>query len=246
MGYNGFHIFNLKMKNRIWLYILITAFFLFFSCEKEKDIVYMNLDPWVEYGSMTDQEGNTYKTLPIGTQTWMVRNLKTTKYNDGTLIPIVTDVDAWDNLSTPACCWQNNDPTRKVTYGVLYNWYAVNTGKLCPAGWHVPGDVEWTQLTDYLGGENIAGGKLKESGYSHWYSPNTGATNETNFKALPGGDRLDGPNALFGNLGEKGGWWTTASSDGFAVSRLMYDHTNYVQKTFYPKKSGLSVRCLRN
>ncbi len=234
------------MKNRIWLYILITAFFLFFSCEKEKDIVYMNLDPWVEYGSMTDQEGNTYKTLPIGTQTWMVRNLKTTKYNDGTLIPIVTDADAWDNLSTPACCWQNNDPARKVTYGVLYNWYAVNTGKLCPAGWHVPGDVEWTQLTDYLGGENIAGGKLKESGYSHWYSPNTGATNETNFKALPGGERLDGPNALFGNLGEKGGWWTTASSDGFAVSRLMYDHTNQVQKTFYPKKSGLSVRCLRN
>jgi uncharacterized protein (TIGR02145 family) len=236
----------MKMKNRIWLYSLITVFILFFSCEKEKDVVYMNLNPWVEYGSMTDQEGNTYKTILIGTQTWMVRNLKTTKYNDGTSIPIVTDATSWNNLSTPACCWQNNDPARKVTYGLLYNWYAVNTGKLCPAGWHIPGDEEWTELTDYLGGENIAGGKLKESGCSHWYSPNTGATNETNFKALPGGNRLDGPNSLFGNLGETGGWWTTGFSDGFAISRLMYDHTDHVQKAFYPKKCGLSVRCIRD
>lgn len=206
----------------------------------------MNLDPWIEYGSMTDREGNAYKTIPIGAQTWMVRNLKTTKYNDGTSIPIVTDATTWNNLITPACCWQNNDPARKVTYGVLYNWYAVNTGKLCPTGWHIPDDTEWTELTDYLGGDNIAGGKLKESGYGHWYSPNAGATDETHFKALPGGDRLIGQNELFGKLGETGGWWTAAGSDEFAVSRLMFYNSAHVQKAFYPKKSGLSVRCIRD
>jgi uncharacterized protein (TIGR02145 family) len=236
----------MRVKNKILFCSIITVFLLFLSCGKEKDVVYMNLDPWIEYGSMTDREGNAYKTIPIGAQTWMVRNLKTTKYNDGTSIPIVTDATAWNNLITPACCWLNNDPARKVTYGVLYNWYAVKTGKLCPTGWHIPDDTEWTELTDYLGGDNVAGGKLKESGYSHWFSPNTGATNETHFKALPGGDRRNGPNELFGKLGETGGWWTTAFSDESAVCRLMFCNSDHVQKVFYPKKSGLSVRCIRD
>jgi uncharacterized protein (TIGR02145 family) len=174
----------------------------------------------------------------------MVRNLKTTKYNDGTSIPVVIDATSWNNLSTPACCWQNNDPARKVTYGVLYNWYVVNTGKLCPTGWHVPTDKEWTRLTDYLGGENVAGGKLKESGFSHWISPNTGATNETYFSALPGGCRLNGPDGLFDSLGEIGCWWSNAFDEDLSISRLMYDHTDHIQKAFYPKKCGLSVRCV--
>ncbi len=196
------------MKNCIWCY-LIPSFLLIFSCDRDNDtdVLYGNLNPWIEYGSMTDLDGNTYRTIIIGNQTWMVQNLKTTAYNDGTPIPVINDPLSWSNLSTPACCWQNNDPARKVTYGVLYNWYAINSGRLCPSGWHVPVDSEWAGLTDYLGGENIAGGKLKESGFSHWYSPNTGATNETYFRALPGGYRLNGPDALFSNLGEAGGWW---------------------------------------
>jgi uncharacterized protein (TIGR02145 family) len=173
------------LKNRIWFFSLTTSFFLFFSCEKQKDIVYLNLNPWIEYGSMTDRDGNSYKTIHIGNQTWMVKNLSTTMFNDGTAIPIVNDASLWGNLLTPACCWQNNDPIRKVTYGVMYNWYAVNTGKLCPTGWHVSSDEEWTELTDYLGSEKVAGGKLKESGFSHWKSPNAGATDEATLKLSP-------------------------------------------------------------
>ena len=175
----------MKIKNRIWFCPLITVLILIFSCTKEKDFIFI-MNPWIAYGSMTDKDGNTYKTIQIGTQTWMAENLKTTKYNDRTSIPLVTDATSWSNLSTPACCWQDNVPARKVTYGVLYNWYTVNTGKLCPSGWHVPSDAEWNVLTDYLGGENIAGGKLKESGFKHWNKPNTGATNETHFSALSG------------------------------------------------------------
>lgn len=233
----------MKMKNRIWLYLLITVFILISGCNKEKSVFFI-LNPWVKYGSLTDQDGNTYRTILIGTQTWMVDNLTTTKYNDGTSIPRVTDATSWSNLSTPACCWQNNDPARKVTYGVLYNWYTVNTGKLCPTGWHVPSEVEWDELIDYLGGENIAGGKLKEPDFKHWNSPNTEANNVTHFWALPGGDRLNGPDALFDNLGKMGCWWTTAFIEDLASDRVMYYNSNRVQKLFSPKKYGLSVRCV--
>jgi uncharacterized protein (TIGR02145 family) len=176
----------------------------------------------------------------------MAENLKTTKLKDGTPIPLVTDSLFWSILSTPACCWQNNDPVRKVTYGVLYNWYTVNTGKLCPYGWHVPSDAEWTVLSDYLGGENIAGGKLKESGFRHWSNPNTGANNESGFSALPGGNRLNGPDALFENLGEMGCWWTTDFDENWATDRLMYDNSIRVQKFYHPKNYGLSVRCIQD
>jgi uncharacterized protein (TIGR02145 family) len=239
---------DMKMQNRIWLYLLIVVFILIHSCTKDNDIyiVNLNISPWKQYGRMTDQDGNTYKTIIIGTQTWMAENLKTTKLNDGTVIPFVPDTLSWSSLSIPACCWQNNDPARKVTYGVLYNWFTVNTGKLCPSGWHVPGDAEWTVLTDYLGGVNIAGAKLKEAGLRHWNYPNTGATNESGFSALPGGIRLEEPDASFENLGEMGCWWTTDSDESWASTRLMYDNGIRVQKFFYSKKNGLSVRCIRD
>jgi uncharacterized protein (TIGR02145 family) len=231
------------MKNRIIPYLLFGIVILVFSCEKGQDVIKI-VNPWIRYGSMSDLDGNAYKTIKIGTQTWMVQNLKTTKYNDGTPIPVVTDALDWYELSTPGCCWQNNDPVRKVTYGVLYNWYAVNTGKLCPAGWHIPTDAEWTRLTDYLGGDNLAGGKLKEAGFKHWFSPNTGATNETAFAAYPGGERHGESDALFENIQETGCWWTYSSDGDLAINRIMYDNSIRVQRFFYPKKSGLSVRCV--
>ena len=116
-------------------------------------------------GTVTDIDGNVYHTVTIGTQTWMVENLKTTKYNDGTAIPLVTDSTAWLNLTTPGYCWYNNDAaTYKNTYGALYNWFTVNTSKLAPSGWHVPTDAEWTTLITYLGGETVAGGQMKSTG----------------------------------------------------------------------------------
>lgn len=236
----------MKSKIRFWRIeaILFCVFFLLCCTDKDESLIIIN--PWVNYGSLTDVEGNTYKTILIGTQTWMVNNLTTTRLNDGTSIPIVTDAATWSNITTPACCWQNNDPARKITYGVLYNWYTVNSGKLCPSQWHVPGDADWTLLTDYLGGENVAGGKLKSKGFRHWNSPNTEASDEANFRGLPGGNRQNGPESLFENLGKMGCWWTTDQGSQQAMTRLMYFNSITVQKSFYPKQWGLSVRCVRD
>jgi uncharacterized protein (TIGR02145 family) len=203
--------------------------------------------------TVTDIDGNIYHTVAIGSQTWMVENLKTTKYNDGTSIPNVTDSTAWKALSTPGVCTYNNTSNADTinTYGRLYNWYTVNTGKLCPAGWHVPTDAEWTTLTDYLGGESVAGGKLKEIGTTHWQSPNTGATNETGFTALPGGYRFDF-NVSFDRIGIYGYWWSSTEvvpNADIVVSawyRFMYYYISNVFRGNYGKSNGSSVRCLRD
>jgi uncharacterized protein (TIGR02145 family) len=199
-------------------------------------------NPDLTYGSVSDNDGNTYKTIQIGTQTWMAENLKTIKYNDGTDIPFVTDETAWAALSTPGYCWYNND---SITYGAMYNWYTVNTGKLCPTGWHVPADEEWTTLTDYLGGGSVAGSKLKETGITHWTSPNPGATNESGFTALPGGYR----NYLgtFNSIGRHGYWWSsTEASSTDAYCRDMYHGYSNVDRTSSSKKSGFAVRCIKD
>ena len=202
-------------------------------------------NPNITYGSITDIDGNTYKTVTIGTQTWMAENLKVTKYNDGIAIPNVTDNTAWRELTTGALCDYDNTPSNSETYGKLYNWHAVNTGKLCPTGWHVPSDAEWTELTDYLGGTSDAGGKLKETGTTHWNSPNTGATNETGFTALPGGYRYS--SGTFRYVGDYGLWWSaTESNASNAWSRSVGYSYSYVGRVSRDKELGFSVRCLRD
>jgi len=196
--------------------------------------------------TVSDIDGNVYHTVTIGTQVWMVENLKTTKYNDGTAIPLVTDGTAWSNLTTPGYCWYNNDAaTYKTTYGALYNWYAVHTEKLCPTGWHVPTDGELTTLTDFLGGELIAGGKMKETGTTHWLSPNTGATNESGFTAVPTGVRYGG-----GGFDGIGSWCQMWSSFEYSTiyawyRSLVYNGSNVVRNYGY-KTAGYPVRCLRD
>jgi uncharacterized protein (TIGR02145 family) len=202
--------------------------------------------------TVSDIEGNVYNTVSIGTQVWMKENLKTTKFNDNTDIPLVTDENACAKLSTSAYCWYNNDAaTHKASYGALYNWYVVNSGyngdkKVCPTGWHIPTDTEWTILTTYLGGESVAGGKLKETGLTHWITPNTGATNETGFTALPGGYRL----YYSGNFADNrifDEWW---SSSEFNTSSAWFRHLIYggngVSILGMDKRYGLSVRCLKD
>lgn len=209
------------------------------------------------YSTMTDQDGNVYKTITIGIQTWMAENLRTTKYNDGTLIPNVTGASAWTNLTTGAYCNYNNTASTDTiaTYGRLYNWYAVNTGKLAPKGWHVATDDEWTTLTTYLGGRDVAGDKLKEIGSSHWErflpsrsgSPknDTLATNETGFTALPGGGHnIDG---TFNFIGTSGVWWTATEEDAiYALNREMSCTSGTVYWAGYKKRMGFSVRCIKN
>lgn len=195
---------------------------------------------------VTDIDGNVYTTVTIGTQVWMVENLKVTSYNDSTPIANVTDNIAWINLTSGAYCWYNNNGTiYKNPYGALYNWFTVSTLKLCPTGWHVPTDAEWTILTDYLGGSSEAGGKLKETGTTHWNSPNNGATNETGFTALPGGYRHY--DATFNNIGNVGHWWSLTMWDPSMVyGRGMDSGSSLVKRDFYFKVAGLSVRCLRD
>jgi uncharacterized protein (TIGR02145 family) len=133
------------------------------------------------------------------------------------------------------------------TYGALYNWYTVNSGNLCPTGWHVPTDDEWTTLITYLGGQSVAGGKLKEIGTTHWESPNTGATNGTGFTALPGGYRFRFGNRYFHNVGHVGGWWSaTESSTDTAWDRDIPRDGSGVNRDSYNKEYGFSVRCVRD
>jgi uncharacterized protein (TIGR02145 family) len=203
---------------------------------------------------VVDIDGTLYKTIRIGSQVWMAQNLRTTKYKNGTAIPLITDNTAWSTLNTPGYCWSNNDSASySNTYGALYNWYTVNTGNLCPTGWHVPTDAEWSTLTNYLGGESIpgradvAGGKLKETGTTHWNTPNEGATNETGFTALPGGIRHD--NGTFSSIGSFGGWWS--ATDDFDDNargwcRGMYSSYPIVMSSRTLKLTGSSVRCVRD
>lgn len=202
----------------------------------------IEFNPDVTYGTLTDINGNIYKTVQIGSQTWMAENLRTTKYKDGKDIPYYPGISYWGGLTSDAYSWYNND---SIVYGCLYNWYAVNTGKLCPTGWHVPTDFEWAQLTSFLGGEAVAGYKLKEKGTDHWPDPNSNATNETGFTALPGGYR-----SYFGafmNITNRGYWWSATQSsanDAFCRS-LRYSYDN-IDKSASHKKSGFYIRCVKD
>jgi len=197
-------------------------------------------------GTVTDIDGNVYHIITIGTQVWIVENLKTTKFNDGTVIPIVTDNTAWSNLTTPGYCWYNNDAaTYKDPYGALYNGYAVHTGKLAPSGWHVPTRTEWTTLINYLGGEGLAGGKIKEADTVHWNSPNAGATNESGFTALPGGSRKSG---TFNYIGQGCYLWSTTE---YVPKDYWYCSLSFQLWGAYLNNGGwtgdgYSVRCVRN
>jgi uncharacterized protein (TIGR02145 family) len=213
-------------------------------------------NPNLTYGTLKDIDGNIYKTITIGTQTWMAENLKVTHYRNGEPIPNVTDATAWSNLTTGAYCDYNDTPASSATYGRLYNWYAVNDNRnIAPMGWHVPTDAECNVLEKYLDntvdttvigwvGPDI-GGKLKETGYTHWLSPNTGATNSSGFSALPGGIRdLDG---TFFDITSYGNWWSsTEYSTTYAWYRFMLYGNSGVYRNLSSKHYGFSVRCLRD
>lgn len=196
--------------------------------------------------TVTDIDGNVYSTVTIGTQVWMVENLKVTHYRNGDPIPNVADSTVWVGLATGAYSDYNNTPGNSTTYGRIYNWHAVGDSRnIAPLGWHVPTDAEWTTLTTTLGGTGVAGGRLKEAGTTHWSSPNTGATNETGFAAIPGGSRAD--DGAFYSIGEFGTWLSSTQSDAdFAWHRGMGYTSGSVSRGYGPKWYGFSVRCVRD
>lgn len=209
--------------------------------------------------SLTDIDGNNYLQVTICNQTWMQSNLNVSKYSDGTNIPFVSNVGAFDNLTTGAWCYYQNDTNHGIIYGKLYNWYAVAgvydaasfsnpalRKKLAPTGWHIPSDNEWTTLTTCLGGESIAGGKMKETGTVHWSSPNTGATNSSGFTALPG-LWIYLQSASNPTIGGEGGWWS--STEAFTASgwyRSVGAGSAQIIRNYKGKVAGYSVRCVKD
>jgi uncharacterized protein (TIGR02145 family) len=196
------------------------------------------------YGYVFDYDGNFYLGTVVGSQVWLVSNLKTTHLNDGTPIANVTDSATWVNLATPGYVWYNNDAVTYADYGILYNWMTVNTGLLCPVGWHVPSEAEANIAITFGGGPLVAGGSYKEPGTAHWQAPNTGAVSATQFGLLPGGYRTD--LGIFGGLGTNGTWWTSTKiatdPTGFSAT---YDSAEMVVSTG-SEKSGASIRCIKD
>jgi uncharacterized protein (TIGR02145 family) len=196
-------------------------------------------------GTVADNDGNTYATIKISKQWWMAANLKTNRYNDNSFIPTELNPSTFLTLTTPAHCSYDNLVVNENTYGALYNWYTVNTGKLCPTGWHVPTSAEWDELVNYLGGASVAGGKLKEIGTTHWLTPNTSATNEVGFIALPGGYLVSSKG--FGNINQTGFFWsaTVGASSTATYLKIEYNTASTLQSTM-GQYGGLSIRCVKN
>ncbi len=198
-------------------------------------------------GTVTDFDNNIYNTIAIGTQCWMKENLRVTHYCNGELIPNVTDNTEWTKLTADAYSNYDNSDNNIDIYGRLYNWHAVNDiSKICPTGWHVPSDADWTALTEFLGGESGAGGKMKEAETTHWTDPNTGATNESGFSGLPGGARSSFT-GVFGGLGMETYYWSsTECFNTYAWYRFLTNVNADASRSFAWKVTGLSVRCLKD
>jgi uncharacterized protein (TIGR02145 family) len=200
-------------------------------------VIELTLLPTLVAAQVTDIDGNVYKTVKIGNQTWMAEDLRVTKYNDRTAVPLVRGNNERSMLTTGAYCYSDNNIT-DTSKNIEYNWYAVITGKLCPTGWHIPTDIEWDTLVFFLGGATVAGGKLKEAGTNHWNPPNYGADNSSGFTALPETVRTKGL---------MGVWWsTTEYSESEVWIRSMTYKVPYVVKINFPKSADGQVRCLKD
>jgi uncharacterized protein (TIGR02145 family) len=238
-----------------FFFIIVSVLALIFGCEKKEE----NL--------VTDIDGNKYHTVTIGSQVWMVENLKTTRYRNGDIILEVMDYHQWQTLTSEACCYynnydyvisQNHDISQIIaTYGRLYNWYAVtDSRKIAPEGWHVATADDWNTLINYAGGIDVAAGKLKETGTKHWFTQDNDATNEFGFTALPGGSCSS--YGSFEDISIRGEWWTTsASDDTFASTYSIYCFmdgwewntslkSGVLGQQDYLKVNGLSVRCVKD
>lgn len=193
-----------------------------------------------QLGLVIDIEGNIYHTVTIGKQVWMVENLRSTKFRNGDTIPYFADSEV------NGCCWYNDDITNKNTYGAIYNYSAVmDTRNLCPLGWHIPTSTEWRTLSDILGGNSLAGGKLKEPGTLHWLNPNVGGTSVLGFKALPGGVKNCTGN--FESMGEKAQFWVSSpAAEGFIKVISIYQLSTQLDLESIPDCNSVYVRCVKD
>ncbi len=246
----------MKTKNKIWLYPLMVMGFVLIinSCSKDDDnnpatSSGITFNSKLTYGTVTDVGGNVYKTITIGTQIWMAENLKVIQYSNGDSIPNIADNTQWNNLLTGAYCNYGNSADKGAVYGKLYNWHVViDPRNISPAGWHVPNDAEWETLFEYLGGYQVIGGMMKETGTTHWSYINDG-TNESGFTGLPGGMRyFDGG---FIDVGSSGFWWSSTDCPDYYDLDAYYQYLsgagdNNVGYGQGSKNNGMSIRCLKD
>ena len=207
-----------------------------------------SLDTTLVTAAVTDFDGNYYRIVKIGNQTWLMDNFRGTHFANGDPIPYVSEQAQWDLMKTPAYCWYNNDPAIGAEYGGLYNWYVANDPRGLIVGYHTPEISEWLTLADYLGGVSVAGGKMKEAGNSHWQEgANTGATNSSGFTALPAGGNV----GLFYYLGESTAFWSNSKQDFIqsaytALLNNVYGNTLAAGPGLSPYNYGLSLRLIKN
>ena len=221
------------MKNRVSIFaVIFLTTVSFYSCKKDKESNSTT--------TVTDIDGNIYNVVKIGNQYWMKENLKTTRYNDSTPIPTGLSDAAWQSTPSGAYAIYDNNSGNNDVYGKLYNWHAINTAKLAPAGWHVPTDAEWTTLVNTLGGGSVAGGAMKGTTTTWWNSPNTGATNSSGFTGLPAGSRYS--NGPFNRIGIIGFFWSSNAS----AFILNYDDSVVDNSNSGLKENGFSVRCVKD
>ena len=206
-------------------------------------ISFSNCHAQTSGGGVTDIDGNQYATVFIGSQEWMAENLRTSHYSNGNSISNVTDQSSWINLTSGSWCHYNNDSQYENPYGKLYNWYVANDSRnVCPNGWHVPSIVEWDTLVSFLGGEGVAGTKMKSTGTQYWPNPNNG-TNESGFNGLPGGNR----SGNFLALGAWGYWWSSTEDtyNSAWLYSLYYSFATAIKHN-PAKVFGYSIRCINN
>lgn len=233
-----------ELNLKLTILMLVFLNIIFSSCDKKED----NIEPVQSKGwnGLTDPDGNTYSSIIIGNQEWMVENLMTTKYNDGSAIINITESTLWSSTNEGAYCWYSNDPLFKSEYGALYNWNVIKSNKICPEGWHVPTIEDWQILINFLGDEMTAGGKLKENSTNFWNSPNTDATNTSGFTALPGGERYY-HYGNFNNIGESGYWWSSTESGYEAYyTSLYFASSEITTQMTTDKRNGFSIRCIKD
>ena len=232
------------MKRRFWQYHLIITgilFIFFTSCKKTPPEVFPN--------TVTDYDGNVYHTLQIGHQTWMLENLVVTHYRDGTLIPNIQDSIQWGEQTTGAYCFYTDSSYNIINYGLLYNWYAASDTGIAPIGFHVAADSDWAVLVNYLGGYTIAGGEMKTTDTTFWFTPNDADTaNYSGFNAIPCGYRsLITTDSAYQSLNYGGYWWSVTSVNAMQSSYwYIYDSSTAIYTGVLDDRWGLGIRCVKN
>jgi uncharacterized protein (TIGR02145 family) len=237
------------MKKIIYLFSI--TFLMLQSCSSENSSNENNNSSTYSFsqgGIITDSDGNSYPTIVTNcsNQVWMQKNLNVSRYRNGDIIPQVTNENQWDNLTTGAWRYYSNSTSNGIIYGKLYNWYAINDPRgIAPLGWHVPTVAEFNTFINCLGGSSVAGGAMKETGTSHWLSPNDGATNSSGFTGLPGGGRWTlEPDTQINRVGH---WWTLSPYDGYNAYILRLDYWQFEARiTPCGNKAGSSVRCVKD